>query len=83
MTRDELIALLARVIAGLQAPVSMAHELREMGGGSPLGVAEEPARELMGLVGGWAKPEEYEKAFKRILEPKSVPGLSHWEVGAE
>ena len=64
MTRDELIQTLAEVIAGLQVPISISGEL----GTKVLGVADAPARKLLGLVGGWAKPEEFATAFTKILD---------------
>ena len=72
MERAELITTLAEVIAGLQVPISISGEL----GTKVLGVADAPARKLLGLVGGWAKPEEFELVFKRILEgDDAVAGL--------
>ncbi len=67
MNRQQLTTKMAEVIAGLQVPVSMASEVPGM-----LGVAEAPARELMGLVGGWAEPEEFVTAFNRILNEEDV-----------
>lgn len=64
MDREELITTLAEVIAGLQVPISISGEL----GQTILGVADAPARKLLGLVGGWAKPEEFAAAFTKILD---------------
>ncbi len=70
MTRDELIKTIAEVMAGLQVPISISGEM----GVNVLGVADAPARELLGLVGGWAKPEEFEAAFTKIIDgPSYVP----------
>ncbi len=51
--------LMAQVIQGMGVPMSM---------GMPLGMADAPLRELMGLVPGWATSSEYEVAFLEILD---------------
>ncbi len=64
MTRDELITTLAKLVAGLQAPISMFSN----SGVLLLGAGDEPARELMGLMPGWTTPAEFEELFRSILE---------------
>ncbi len=59
MDNERLVMLMAQVVQGMGVPVSM---------GMPLGMADEPLRELMGVVPGWATSTEYEVAFLEILE---------------
>lgn len=60
MTREEILAALGAVLAGLQVPVSM---------GMPLGAATEPwtrlHRELTGV--GWSDAESYTAALTERL----------------
>ncbi len=61
MTDSEFIATVAKLVAGLQVPVSM---------GMPLGQAREPWGQLHNLLrSGWHEPEEYEIAFAKVLNP--------------
>lgn len=61
MTREQLIKAVARLLAGLQVPVSMQ---------MPLGAATEPWTELhRGLRGfGWATADDYEQEIRRVLD---------------
>lgn len=61
MTRDELIENIAKVMAGLQVPMSM-H--------MPLGAAIEPWSDLhTALIGfGWATKEMWEESLREILD---------------
>lgn len=58
MTKDEFIATVAKVLAGLQVPASM----------GMLGTAREPWAKLHELAGmGWHDAEEYEQAIREVL----------------
>lgn len=55
MTREELIAKLASVLAGLQVPLSIDGKVM-------LGAANEPYREILAASGfGWRTAEEFEE----------------------
>jgi hypothetical protein len=60
MTRDEILAAIGAVLAGLQVPISV---------GMPLGAATDPWRKLHEqLVDfGWADSDQYTEALKREL----------------
>ncbi|HEY1700832.1 MAG TPA: hypothetical protein VGG75_14065 [Trebonia sp.] len=60
MTKEEMIAAMAELIAGLQVPMSMS---------MPLGAAKDPWTRLhRGLHGfGWATAEDYEHAIRAVL----------------
>lgn len=58
MTPEQLVKLMAQTVAGMGVPISL---------GMPLGTADTPLRELMGLAPGWASADEYETEFRNIL----------------
>lgn len=56
------VAVLADLVAGLQAPLSI---------GVPLGAAERPLRELLRRTGfGWKDSDEIEAWLTRVVEGK-------------
>lgn len=58
--RDEIVSDIAKLIAGLQVPMSMS---------MPLGMAIEPWRRLHYLTGpGWKTPEEIEVRLREHLD---------------
>lgn len=58
--REEIIGLVAQVLAGLQVPVSMA---------MPLGAAREPWEVLSDRAGfGWREVETYAEMLRRELD---------------
>lgn len=61
MDKDQMIAAIARLLAGLAVPVSME---------VPLGAAGPAWTELhQALIGfGWATPGEYESAIRGVLD---------------
>ncbi len=64
MTPEEFVALVAKLVAGLQVPVSMP------GGRARLGAAYEPWSKLLNEANhgfGWTNMEACEAAFAKIL----------------
>ncbi len=64
MTGEEFVTLVAKLVAGLQVPVSMP------GGRARLGAAYEPWTKLLNEVNhgfGWTNMEACEAAFAKIL----------------
>lgn len=63
MTKDEFVAEVAKLVAGMQAPVSLApHTL--------FGAAYEPWEKLYSQANGgfgWTNAEKCEEAFRKIL----------------
>jgi hypothetical protein len=61
MTREELIAALANVLAGLQVPLSIDGKVM-------LGAANEPYREILAEVGfGWHNAEQFQEWLTQTL----------------
>lgn len=60
MNREEFIAAVSRLLAGLQVPVSMEMPLGGMGG-----TWAELHRGLIGF--GWATAENYEEKIREVL----------------
>lgn len=61
---DDVIANIAKVVAGLQVPLSMPGSARFFG------AAHEPYRELLGALGpgfGWTNDEEVERNLRALL----------------
>lgn len=66
--RDRTITLLAQVLSGLQAPLSLGI------GMGILGAAEAPYRELLGSMSGfgWRNPAEFRAQLEGLLAPTLV-----------
>lgn len=61
MNREELIAALGKMLAGLQVPLSL--------GGPRLGAAAEPYREILRDSGfGWRDADEFADYLRRRLD---------------